>query len=109
MDTRHDEYIEGYRKRREAERSARERQRTEILAGIRALSPCFAGLPGLERVHVFGSAAASGRFRSTSGVDIAFERLTAEIFCGTFGEVARRIDRDIDATPSRPCSARRAA
>lgn len=90
-------YIAGYKKRLEEIRAENERLRERVLERLRGLSGVFDGLPGLERVYAFGSAARPGGFTPESDVDLAFEGLPAERFCETLSALVERLERSVDA------------
>lgn len=93
----YESYVEGHRRRQSELRVEREEARRQLVEEVRGLAGYFDRLPGLRRIHLFGSAAQPGRFRAGSDADLAFEGLPADQFCIVLSELVERLGRSVDA------------
>ncbi|PSB15808.1 signal peptidase [filamentous cyanobacterium CCP1] len=84
-------------------RQQNEQTRQETLKRLLAWLDDRGSQYGIDRVYIFGSVTAPGRFRADSDIDLAIEQMAPEAFFAMMGQLAEAFERDVDLVELRKC------
>lgn len=84
-------------------RQQNEKIRQETLGRLLKWLDDHGGQYGIDRVYIFGSVTAPGRFRADSDIDLAIEQMAPEAFFAMMGQLAEALERDVDLVELTKC------